>query len=200
MINDIHSSGVPVGKNQYAHGSNLSMPAPDNYCLVTLHRPSNVDNKETLSSLTDLLINEVSGKLQVIWPVHPRTAIKLEDFGRLEKLGGTSGIFLLEPIGYLEMLRLNMGAKVMLTDSGGLQEECTVLGTPFITLRLNTERPVTLSENGGVGVLAGNNQEMIRKEFYSALKKTRTPVRPELWDGRAAERCLRAILEYSEQI
>jgi UDP-N-acetylglucosamine 2-epimerase (non-hydrolysing) len=101
----------------------------------------------------------------------------------------------LKPVGYLDMLGLNMDARIMLTDSGGLQEECTILGTPFITLRFNTERPVTLRENGGVGVLAGNNIDIIKKEFHSALDKPRSPVRPELWDGCAAGRCLQAILD-----
>ncbi len=169
---------------------------PSNYCVVTLHRPSNVDQEETLSALTDFLNTEVSGHLSVVWPIHPRTAKNLKDFGLLEKVTDNPGIFLLEPLGYLEMLRLNMGAKLMLTDSGGLQEECTVLGTPFITLRMNTERPVTLSENGGTGVLAGNNLTKIREEFYSALNKPRNPVRPDLWDGKAAGRCLEAILEW----
>ena len=103
---------------------------------------------------------------------------------------------MLEPLGYLEMLKLNMNAKVILTDSGGLQEECTILGTPCLTLRWNTERPVTLREHGGVSVLVGNNIKLIRKEYQIALNKPRKPVRPELWDGHTAERCLNAILEF----
>jgi UDP-N-acetylglucosamine 2-epimerase (non-hydrolysing) len=172
--------------------------APYNYCIVTLHRPSNVDQKATFSIIVDFLINEVSGRLPVIWPIHPRTARNLKDFGLFKKVLSNPRIIILEPIGYLEMLRLNMGAKVMLTDSGGLQEECTVLGTPFITLRMNTERPITLTENGGVGVLAGNDLARIREEFYLALNKPRNPVRPELWDGNTAERCLEAILGYDK--
>jgi UDP-N-acetylglucosamine 2-epimerase (non-hydrolysing) len=176
--------------------ADVRQPDSDNYCIVTIHRPSNVDTEETLSSLTDFLIAEVTQRLPIIWPLHPRTVRNLKDFGLFEKLVANPGIILLDPVGYLEMLRLNMSAKIMLTDSGGLQEECTVLGTPFITLRKNTERPVTLSENGGVGVLAGNNSDLIRNEFNLAMEKPRNPVRPELWDGHAAERCLRAILEF----
>jgi len=106
-------------------------------------------------------------------------------------------MIMLHPVGYHEMLRLNMDAKLMLTDSGGLQEECTILGTPCLTLRWNTERPVTLREFGSASVLVGNNVEKIRKEYYNALKLDRKHKRPELWDGKTAERCLRAILDYS---
>jgi UDP-N-acetylglucosamine 2-epimerase (non-hydrolysing) len=95
------------------------------------------------------------------------------------------------------MIRLNMGAKIMLTDSGGLQEECCVLGTPCLTLRWNTERPVTLREHGGASVLVGNNIGRIRKEYFHTLSLNRLPSRPELWDGQTAERIVKQILEYN---
>jgi UDP-N-acetylglucosamine 2-epimerase (non-hydrolysing) len=106
-------------------------------------------------------------------------------------------MILLHPIGYLDMLRLNIGARIMLTDSGGLQEESTVLGTPCLTLRWNTERPITLREYGGASVLVGNNVERIRKEYRNTFKLDRKPTRPELWDGKTAGRCLEAIVNYS---
>jgi UDP-N-acetylglucosamine 2-epimerase (non-hydrolysing) len=97
------------------------------------------------------------------------------------------------------MLRLNMSAQIVLTDSGGLQEECTVLGTPCLTLRWNTERPITLKEHGGASVLVGNNIGRIREEYHIALKMPRTPNRPPLWDGNTATRCLHAILHAPTQ-
>ena len=99
-------------------------------------------------------------------------------------------------MGYHELLRLNMDATIMLTDRGGLQEECTILGTPCLTLRWNTERPITLKEHGGASVLVGNNVERIRKEYKETLSSNVKPIRPELWDGNTAERCLKAILDY----
>jgi UDP-N-acetylglucosamine 2-epimerase (non-hydrolysing) len=185
-----------------SHASHLSPLVAhrlnDSFTLLTLHRPSNVDSKEILGPIVDFIINEVCKELTLLWPIHPRTKKMLEGFGLFEKLLKTQNMILLEPLGYLEMLRLNMEAKMILTDSGGLQEECTVLGTPCLTLRWNTERPVTLKEHGGASVLVGNNIERIRNEFDTALLQTRKPVRPELWDGHAAERCLEAILEYEE--
>jgi UDP-N-acetylglucosamine 2-epimerase (non-hydrolysing) len=106
-------------------------------------------------------------------------------------------MILLEPVGYNEMLRLNMGAKIILTDSGGLQEECCVIGTPCLTLRRNTERPVTLIEYGGASILVGDDIDRIRKEYHIAILTEKRPFRPELWDGRTAERCLQAILNWS---
>jgi UDP-N-acetylglucosamine 2-epimerase (non-hydrolysing) len=171
-------------------------PGTKSYAVLTLHRPSNVDSREVLESIVNFLLKEAAVKMPLIWPLHPRTRKQLADFDLLEKILEHNNIILLEPIGYLEMLRLNMTATVMLTDSGGLQEECTILGTPCITLRNNTERPVTLIENGGVSVLVGNNIDKLREEYAAALLRPRLPVRPELWDGHAAERCLRAIMEW----
>ena len=93
-----------------------------------------------------------------------------------------------------------MGAKIMLTDSGGLQEECCVLGTPCLTLRWNTERPVTLRENGGASVLVGNNIDRIRKEYLHTLTLNRLPYRPKLWDGHTAERIVEKLVEMDQKI
>jgi UDP-N-acetylglucosamine 2-epimerase (non-hydrolysing) len=172
------------------------VPNDQEYAVLTLHRPSNVDYLEVLEPIVSFLANEVTKNLHLIWPIHPRARKQLIQFGLWEKVKENPRIILLDPIGYHDMLRLNMGAKLMLTDSGGLQEECCVLGTPCLTLRWNTERPVTLREHGGASVLVGNNVERIRNEYNETFLLTRKPQRPELWDGKTAERCLEAIINY----
>ena len=163
---------------------NLSGP----FALVTLHRHSNVDSKEVMEPLLHFLINEVATVMPVLWPVHPRTMKQMTLFGLWGKAENTAGMMLLHPLGYHDMLRLNMDARIMFTDSGGLQEECCILGTPCLTLRWNTERPVTLREHGGASVLVGNNVDRIRQEFQRTLASDTAPIRPELWDGHTAER------------
>ncbi len=166
----------------------------EGFAVMTMHRPSNVDFPDVLGPLVDFLCNEVCGEMPLVWPIHPRSEGNLKKFGLWEKVVGTKNMVLLNPVGYHEMLRLNMGARVMLTDSGGLQEECCVLGTPCLTLRWNTERPVTLKEHGGASVLVGNEIGRLRKAFHETLREERRPVRPELWDGMTAQRCVRAIV------
>ncbi len=166
------------------------------FALVTLHRPSNVDDKTILTAIVDFLANEVTEDMPIVWPVHPRTIKQLKKFGLWDKLASNTNVVLLHPLGYHEMLRMNMASRIVLTDSGGLQEECTVLGSPCLTLRWNTERPITLKENGGVSVLVGNNIERIKAEYANTLKEKASPNRPELWDGKTAERCVKAILEH----
>ena len=167
----------------------------EDFALMTMHRPSNVDKKDVLSPIIRFLLDEVTTDMPIIWPIHPRTQKQLQKFNLWDEVIKNKDLILLHPIGYHEMLKLNMEAKVMLTDSGGLQEECTVLGTPCLTLRWNTERPVTLREHGGASVLVGNNINRIREEYYNTLKLNRTPDRPDLWDGNTSKRCLQAILE-----
>jgi UDP-N-acetylglucosamine 2-epimerase (non-hydrolysing) len=174
----------------------FKVPEENNYAVVTLHRPSNVDQKEIFGPITDFLTEEVSRDMPVIWPIHPRALKQLELFGLWDILKESDRMILLHPVGYLEMLRLNMGARVLLTDSGGLQEECTILGTPCLTLRWNTERPVTLRKHGGASVLVGNDIEKLRNEYHHSLMMKRNPVRPELWDGKTAERIVKELLDY----
>jgi UDP-N-acetylglucosamine 2-epimerase (non-hydrolysing) len=167
----------------------------ENYAVMTMHRPSNVDHKDVFTPMIKFLIEEVAVDMPLLWPIHPRARKQLELFGLWDKVLSTPKLVLMRPIGYHDMLRLNMNARLFLTDSGGLQEECTVLGTPCLTMRWNTERPVTLQEHGGASVLVGNNVERMREEYRNALGKSRKPVRPELWDGKTAGRCLEAILQ-----
>jgi UDP-N-acetylglucosamine 2-epimerase (non-hydrolysing) len=183
--------------NNLTPGNNLmgKVPLDNSIAVLTLHRPSNVDLEQVFVPIIEFLLNEVTRDFTLIWPIHPRAKKQLKAFGLWERVLGNNSLILLEPVGYREMLRLNMGAKVMLTDSGGLQEECCVLGTPCLTLRWNTERPITLRENGGASVLVGNNIDRIREEYHIAILKEKRPIRPELWDGRTAERCLQAILK-----
>jgi UDP-N-acetylglucosamine 2-epimerase (non-hydrolysing) len=178
------------------HNNQIILLTEGDFAVMTLHRPSNVDTKEVLEPIVRFILDEVCRSMPVIWTIHPRTRKMLESFGLLDEVMAHPNLIPLEPLGYLEMLKLNMHARVILTDSGGLQEECTVLGTPCLTLRWNTERPVTLVEHGGASVLVGNNIGRIRDEYREAVKKERKPVRPELWDGKTAGRCLEKIVGF----
>lgn len=171
-------------KDQKLNGIDFKKP----YALITLHRPSNVDNREVLAPLLKFLTSEVTSKMTLLWPIHPRAVKMLKEFDLWEMAAKHPNVILLEPLRYHDMLRLNMDAGIMLTDSGGLQEECCILGTPCLTLRWNTERPVTLREHGGASVLVGNNVERIRTEFIHTLASQALPSRPELWDGHTSDR------------
>ncbi len=190
---------IKILQDNLLEGAQQFIPARvDKIALVTIHRPSNVDKKEVLEQLLAFICDEVTKELLVIWPIHPRTSGTIKKFGLWDRLIKTKNLVLLYPVGYHEMLRLNMDTKIMFTDSGGLQEECCVLGTPCLTLRWNTERPITLREHGGASVLVGNNIERLRAEFHETVSMERIPTRPELWDGHTAERCLEAIVSYIE--
>ncbi len=167
----------------------------EDFTLLTMHRPSNVDDKNFLKNFLKFIINHFDKELKLIWPVHPRTLKRLKEYSLYEKLLVSKNIILLHPINYHEMLKLNIDCKYILTDSGGLQEECTVLGTPCITLRNNTERPITLTENGGVSLLVGNDLQKLKIEIANLDLNKKAKI-PELWDGNTAERCLKSILEY----
>lgn len=158
---------------------------PDGYGVVTLHRPSNVDNREHLVQLLGVL-SEISRQLPLVFAMHPRTRANIERFG-LQHLLENSRLIVLPPQGYLEMLGLMAEARIVLTDSGGLQEETTALGVPCLTLRENTERPITVEQ--GTNTMVGRNIEAIRREAAEILAGRGKQGRvPELWDGRAAER------------
>ena len=139
---------------------------PGQFGVVTLHRPSNVDQPETLGPILRVLA-ETSGELPLVFPIHPRTRERMERFGLMDELRRTGGIVELPPLGYLDFLALTSQARVIVTDSGGLQEESTVLGIPCLTMRPNTERPITVVE--GTSTLVGNDPPMLRTCLQSVL-------------------------------
>lgn len=162
-----------------------------NYILVTLHRPSNVDSKEYLEKLIHLL-NTVSEKRKLLFPIHPRTKNNMQQFG-LEGLLGKN-VILTDPIGYIDFLSITKNAELIITDSGGIQEESTYLGVQCITVRNNTERPVTVDV--GTNQLIGTDLEKVEKTALEVLSgKIKNGGIPELWDGRAAERITAIIAE-----
>lgn len=166
------------------------------YALVTLHRPSNVDSPETLSPLVECLTT-IAARMPIVFPLHPRTRVNLERFDLLEKLTRSSGTYLTEPLGYLDFLNLLQSAGLVLTDSGGIQEETTFLQVPCITLRENTERPITVSM--GTNYLVGTNPDRILETAFAILdgKGKRGRV-PPLWDGKAGQRILEIITSHVE--
>lgn len=161
----------------------------DRYAALTLHRPGNVDDKPTLTRLVGA-IEAVAREVPVVFPVHPRTRANLERFG----LGFSPRIVVTPPLGYLDFLNLWKDARLVLTDSGGIQEETTALGVPCLTLRENTERPITVEQ--GTNELVGSDPQAIlaasRRVLSGGGKRGR---RPELWDGRAAERIVAHLEE-----
>jgi UDP-N-acetylglucosamine 2-epimerase (non-hydrolysing) len=164
----------------------------EKYAVLTLHRPSNVDDVDVFRSIIDLMI-DLSQELPIVWPVHPRSRKKLESLGPLHRVESSRGVKLTEPIGYLDMLALNRWARMIITDSGGLQEEATVLGVPCITLRQNTERPVTVE--AGANRVVGNHPAGIRSAIFSVLNGNGDKIRiPELWDGKAAVRIVDVLM------
>jgi len=166
------------------------------YAVVTLHRPSNVDDKAVFTGIIDSL-TEISEQLPIVFPVHPRTRGRIDEFGLGSKIAA-SKISLIEPLGYLDFMCLYSGAKLVLTDSGGLQEETTVLGIPCLTLRNNTERPVTIDL--GTNVLVGTDPQKILSAAHHALTDP-TPATqkriPPFWDGKAAQRICDVLSESS---
>lgn len=161
------------------------------YGVVTLHRPSNVDDPVVLARLLEVL-RDISRQLPLVFPVHPRTMSRFEMLGFSGQRDQKSSIIFCEPLGYLDFLCLTSQAKVIVTDSGGLQEESTALGVPCLTLRENTERPITCSE--GTSTLIGNSPDQLA--FYLSLVlsgRYKSGKCPDLWDGRAAERIARIL-------
>lgn len=177
----------------------LGVPArmglwPGQYAVLTLHRPSNVDDPAVLDRVLGA-IAEIARRLPVVFPVHPRTRRQAAEAGIGARLEQTHGLFTTDPLGYLEFLSLTAEARLILTDSGGLQEESTVLGIPCLTLRENTERPITITQ--GTNTLVGSDPAKIVREAMRAIDQGLRSSHsvPELWDGRTSERIVVAVLE-----
>jgi UDP-N-acetylglucosamine 2-epimerase (non-hydrolysing) len=167
--------------------------ADSDYAVLTLHRPSNVDERETFSRILDAL-EKIAQRLPIIFPAHPRTRKTIAELGLTDRIKGMNGLRLIEPLGYLDFLRLFSGARVVLTDSGGLQEETTALGIPCLTLRESTERPITVEL--GTNIVVGTDPQKISSAALAALDRPRAdnpPRVPPLWDGHAADRILDAL-------
>ncbi len=168
------------------------------YAAVTVHRPSNVDTEEALLQVLSVL-EETCEVFHVVLPIHPRTRANLERFGLLSRIMALPRFHMTQPLGYFEFLNLVSHASCVLTDSGGLQEETTWLGIPCITLRENTERPITISE--GTNVLTGLSIDKIRRALQTAQAFDRTDYEaPKLWDGKAARRIMQFLVEHHKDI
>lgn len=174
----------------------LGIDASTDYAVVTLHRPSNVDDRETLGRILTAL-ERISTRLPVVFPVHPRTRARLIEFGFIDSSSEGSNLRFAEPLGYLDFLKLMSRARLVLTDSGGIQEETTMLGIPCLTLRENTERPITIEM--GTNILVGTNPERITSGAAAALETPQPHAqrRPPLWDGRTADRILDGLVNAS---
>src|SRR5436190_6046674 len=164
------------------------------YAVLTLHRPSNVDEQNAFARILDALA-EIAARVPIVFPAHPRTRKMIEELDLARRVAGLEGFQMIDPIGYLDFLRLMSGARLVLTDSGGIQEEMTVLGIPCITLRENTERPITVEM--GTNTIAGTDTRKIVAAAERALDnppdKSNLSV-PKFWDGHTADRILDALI------
>jgi UDP-N-acetylglucosamine 2-epimerase (non-hydrolysing) len=172
--------------------------SPRTYAVVTLHRPSNVDDPRPLERVTKAL-----GRLQrhtrLVFPIHPRTAERLERFGSWRQIASLPNLQVVDPLGYIDFIHLMKQSLFVMTDSGGAQEESTALGVPCLTLRDNTERPVTVTE--GTNQLVGTEEEKIVAKGLEIIQGELSRGRiPEKWDGRASERIVSTLLENTEKI
>lgn len=187
MIDSLVSNLEKAGQSEII--SQLKLEA-GNYVTMTMHRPSNVDSPDTLKQMLEAIV-DVSREIPVVFPCHPRTKQRIEDFN-IPQLDSNVGLKIIEPLGYLDFLKLQSSSKAVLTDSGGVQEETTFLKIPCITMRDNTERPSTVSI--GTNVLIGSDPDKIRKTTLDAVNgNSKKGEIPHLWDGHTAERIVQIL-------
>tara|TARA_Y100000310_G_scaffold343811_1_gene453244 strand:- start:677 stop:1795 length:1119 start_codon:yes stop_codon:yes gene_type:complete len=167
----------------------------NNYVVLTLHRPSNVDSKEGFENILSIL-EKTQEKIKIVFPVHPRTKKNIQLFNLDEKIKNMKNLIITEPLGYLDFMHLMANSKLVLTDSGGIQEETTVLGVPCSTLRKNTERPVTVEQ--GTNLLVSTNKEKVIEMAINVIENKIILNRkiPELWDGKAGQRIIKILIDY----
>jgi UDP-N-acetylglucosamine 2-epimerase (non-hydrolysing) len=209
MIDTLLRHRAKSAESSILHDLHLSSgPARRAYVLLTLHRPANVDDANVLSKMLDAFL-EISKTMPIIFPAHPRTLKRVQDadlgdyfvdhfMDGPDRWDSRVRIRLVPPLGYLDFLCLMAGAKLVLTDSGGVQEETTIMGIPCLTLRQSTERPVTV-ENG-TNVLVGSDPELIKSAFSKIVKNGKRSMRriPQLWDGEAAKRIVKILASQSD--
>jgi UDP-N-acetylglucosamine 2-epimerase (non-hydrolysing) len=192
MIDTLNRHRPQAEALQTAHKFGID---PGHYALLTLHRPSNVDDPKILAGILAALL-EIQGDVPILFAAHPRTRKQIRAFGLQERLDSAANLQMVEPLSYLETLDVMMHARLVLTDSGGLQEETTVLGVPCLTIRENTERPVTIT--AGTNTLVGTDPDRILAEARRILEgKGKTGGIPELWDGHASERIVKILQAWS---
>ena len=188
MIDTLLANREKAQKSDILHRLDIK---PRNYAVITLHRPSNVDNKENLRTIIEAFA-EIEKEMRLIFPIHPRTRKNIERMGFQDRVNTMKNLLLLDPLGYLDFLCLMSSAAVVFTDSGGVQEETTILGIQCITLRENTERPVTVAE--GTNRLVKIESKDIVKNYRDVKNcNIRKYSVPEFWDGKASERLVEVI-------
>lgn len=196
MIDTLEKSKAKSQKSKILEKLGLK---PKGYALLTLHRPSNVDNRDNLLNIFEAL-GVISKHIRIVFSVHPRTKNSLESFNIIpdtrHPIPDTryNNILFIDPLGYLDFMKLTMESRLVLTDSGGMQEETTVLDVPCVTLRNNTERPITVEQ--GTNTVVGTDKKRIIKEALNKLNaESNGRLMPELWDGRAAQRIVNILVD-----